>query len=63
MMLNRFFDVEIDFDFDKVLEKSNYIKFFMFSILLHEFFQNTPTLKKDINENLDLDLKTFSLND
>ena len=36
MMLNRGNDVELDFDFDKVLEKIKRIQFIMFSILMLE---------------------------
>ena len=37
MMLNRSNDVELDFDFDKVLEKLEKILFSMFSIVMQEF--------------------------
>ena len=36
MMLNRSNDVELDFDFDKVLEKVKKILFIMFSIVMLE---------------------------
>jgi arginyl-tRNA synthetase len=36
MMLNRSNDVELDFDFDKVLEKSKDNPFFMFNIVMQE---------------------------
>ena len=40
MMLNRSNDVEIDFDFDKVLEKVKKIQYFMFSIVMQEYIQS-----------------------
>ena len=36
MMLNRSNDVELDFDFDKILEKIKKIQFFMFSMHMQE---------------------------
>ena len=36
MMLNRSNDVELEFDFDKVLEKAKIIQFFMFNIVMQE---------------------------
>ncbi len=63
MMLNRSNDVEIDFDFDKVLEKSKDNPVFYVQYSFARISSLFRTLKKDINENLDLDLKTFSLNE
>ena len=36
MMLNRGNDVELDFDFNKVLKKIKIIPFFMFNIVMQE---------------------------
>ena len=35
MMLSRSNDVEIEFDFDKVIEKSKIIKFIIYNIAMH----------------------------
>ena len=44
MMLNRSHDVELEFDFDKILEKSKETPFFMFSIVTQEFNQSLDPL-------------------
>ena len=45
MMLNRSNDVELDFDFDKVLEKIKKILFTMFSIVMLESKSLLRTIK------------------
>ena len=39
MMLNRGNDVELDFDFDKVLEKAKTIQYFMSNIVMQELIR------------------------
>ncbi|RPH01553.1 MAG: arginine--tRNA ligase [Candidatus Pelagibacter sp. TMED153] len=63
MMLNRSNDVELDFDFDKVLEKSkdNPVFYVQYSFArINSLFR---TLKKDLNYKVDLNSDTFSLNE
>ena len=63
MMLNRSNDVEIDFDFDKVLEKSkdNPVFYVQYSFArINSLFR---TLKKDLNDKIHLNPDKFSLNE
>ena len=63
MMLNRSNDVELDFDFDKVLEKNkdNPVFYVQYSFArINSLFR---TLNKDLNDRINLDLKEFSLNE
>ena len=63
MMLNRSNDVELDFDFDKVLEKSkdNPVYYVQYSFArISSLFR---MLDKNINDKIDLDIKEFSLNE
>ncbi len=63
MMLNRSNDVELDFDFDKVLEKSkdNPVFYVQYSFArINSLFR---TLNKDLNDKINLDPKNFSLNE
>tara|TARA_B100001250_G_scaffold632_1_gene577 strand:- start:19 stop:1743 length:1725 start_codon:yes stop_codon:yes gene_type:complete len=63
MMLNRSNDVEIDFDFDKVLEKSKDNPVFYVQYSFARISSIFRTLKKDINEKINLNLEKFSLNE
>ena len=63
MMLNRSNDVELDFDFDKVLEKSKDNPVFYVQYSFARISSLFRTLKKDLNDKIDLDSKTFSLNE
>ncbi len=63
MMLNRSNDVELDFDFDKVLEKSkdNPVFYVQYSFArINSLFR---ILKKNLNDKINLSDKDFSLND
>ena len=51
MMLNRSNDVEIDFDFDKVKEKTKIIKFIMYNMLMQELILIFRSLKFDLLKN------------
>ena len=62
MMLNRSNDVELDFDFDKVLEKSKDNPVFYVQYCFARISSLFKTLDKDINDKIDLDIKRFSLN-
>ena len=63
MMLNRSNDVELDFDFDKVLEKSKDNPVFYVQYSFARICSLFRTLKKDLNDKIELDLKKFSLNE
>ena len=63
MMLNRSNDVELDFDFDKVLEKSKENPVFYVQYSFARISSLLRTLNKDLNDTIDLDSKTFSLNE
>ena len=63
MMLNRSNDVEIDFDFDKVLEKSKDNPVFYVQYSFARISSIFRTLKKDTNEKINLDLENFFLNE
>ena len=62
MMLNRSNDVEIDFDFDKVLEKSKDNPVFYVQYAFARISSLFRTLKKDLNDTIKLDSKKFLLN-
>ncbi len=63
MMLNRSNDVEIDFDFDKVLEKSKDNPVFYVQYAFARISSIFRTLKIDANEKINLDSNEFSLNE
>ena len=63
MMLNRSNDVELDFDFDKVLEKSKDNPVFYVQYSFARISSLFRTLNKDLNDKINLDLKLFSLNE
>ena len=63
MMLNRSNDVEIDFDFDKVLEKSKENPVFYVQYCYARINSLFRTLKLDLNEKIIFDDKSFDLND
>jgi len=63
MMLNRSNDVEIDFDFDKVLEKSKDNPVFYVQYSFARISSLLRTLNKDLNDKINLDSKAFSLNE
>ena len=63
MMLNRSNDVELDFDFDKVLEKSKDNPVFYVQYSFARISSLFRMLHKNINDKIDLDIKEFSLNE
>ncbi len=63
MMLNRSNDVEIDFDFDKVLEKSKDNPVFYVQYAFARISSIFRILKIDTNEKINLDSKKFYLNE
>ena len=63
MMLNRSNDVELDFDFDKVLEKSKDNPVFYVQYSFARISSLFRTLNKDLNDQINLDSKLFSLNE
>jgi len=63
MMLNRSNDVELDFDFDKVLEKSKDNPVFYVQYSFARISSLFRTLNKDLNDKINLDSKAFSLNE
>ena len=63
MMLNRSNDVELDFDFDKVLEKSKDNPVFYVQYSFARISSLFRTLNKDLKDKIDLDKKSFSLNE
>jgi len=63
MMLNRSNDVELDFDFDKVLEKSKDNPVFYVQYSFARISSLFRTLNKDLNDKINLDSKVFSLNE
>merc|ERR1712072_1574799 len=63
MMSNRSNDVEIDFDFDKVLEKSKDNPVFYVQYAFARISSLFRTLNKDLNAKINLDSKVFSLNE
>ena len=63
MMLNRSNDVEIDFDFDKVLEKTRENPVFYVQYCYARISSLFRTLKIDINDPLEVDKIKFELNE
>ncbi len=63
MMLNRSNDVELDFDFDKVKEKSKDNPVFYVQYCFARISSIFRTIKKDLNDKIFLDVNGFSLND
>ncbi len=63
MMLNRSNDVELDFDFDKVLEKSKDNPVFYVQYSFARINSLFKTLNKKLNDEIILDSKSFMLND
>ncbi len=63
MMLNRSNDVELDFDFDKVLEKSKDNPVFYVQYSFARISSLLRTLKKDLNYKTNLNPREFSLNE
>ena len=63
MMLNRSNDVELDFDFDKVLEKSKDNPVFYVQYSFARISSLFRTINKDLNEKINLDPEKFSLNE
>ena len=63
MMLNRSNDVELDFDFDKVLEKTRENPIFYVQYCYARISSLLRTLKIDINSKLEIDEKNFNLNE
>jgi len=63
MMLNRSNDVELDFDFDKVLEKTRENPVFYVQYCYARISSLLRTLKIDINSKLEIDEKNFNLNE
>ena len=62
MMLNRSNDVEIDFDFDKVLEKNKDNPVFYVQYCYARINSLFKTLNFDLNDSIKLDYDNFSLN-
>ena len=63
MMLNRSNDVELDFDFDKVLEKTRENPVFYVQYCYARISSLFRSLKIDINSEFDVDEKNFDLNE
>ena len=63
MMLNRSNDVELDFDFDKVLEKTRENPVFYVQYCYARISSLFRTLKIDINTKFELDKRNFNLNE
>ena len=63
MMLNRSNDVELDFDFDKVLEKSKDNPVFYVQYCFARISSLFRTVKKDLNDDISLNESEFSLNE
>ncbi len=63
MMLNRSNDVELDFDFDKVLEKSKDNPVFYVQYSFARISSLFRTLNKNLNDKINLDPKKFLLNE
>ena len=63
MMLNRSNDVELDFDFDKVLEKTRDNPVFYVQYCYARICSLFRTLKIDNNNNFKIDEKNFNLNE
>jgi len=63
MMLNRSNDVELDFDFDKVLEKTRENPVFYVQYCYARISSLFRNLKVDINSKFEIDEKNFNLNE
>ena len=63
MMLNRSSDVELDFDFDKVLEKTRENPIFYVQYCYARISSLFRILKLDINSKFEIDEKKFNLNE
>ena len=63
MMLNRSNDVELDFDFDKVKEKTKDNPVFYVQYAYARINSLTRTLNKKLNDNITLNVESFLLND
>ena len=63
MMLNRSNDVELDFDFDKVLEKSKENPVFYVQYCYARISSLGRIIKTDIDKHLELDKSNFNLNE
>ncbi len=63
MMLNRSNDVELDFDFDKILEKSKENPVFYVQYSFARISSLFRSLKKNLNDDVKLDHNKFTLND
>ena len=63
MMLNRSNDVELDFDFDKVLEKTRDNPIFYVQYCYARISSLFRTLKINTNDNFEIDKKNFILNE
>ena len=63
MMLNRSNDAELDFDFDKVLEKTRENPIFYVQYCYARISSLFRTLKININSNFEIDEKNFNLNE
>jgi arginyl-tRNA synthetase len=62
MMLNRSNDVELDFDFDKILEKTRENPVFYVQYCYARISSLLRTLKVDINSKFEIDKNNFNLN-
>ena len=62
MMLNRSSDVELDFDFDKVKEKSKDNPVFYVQYAYARINSLLRTLNIKLNEKIEFNLESFSLN-
>ena len=63
MMLNRSNDVELDFDFDKVLEKTRENPVFYVQYSYARISSLFRTLKIDVNSKFEIDTSNFNLNE
>ena len=63
MMLNRSNDVELDFDFDKILEKTRENPVFYVQYCYARISSLFRTLKVDINSEFEIDKNNFNLNE
>ncbi len=63
MMLNRSHDVELDFDFDKILEKSKENPVFYVQYSFARISSLFRSLKKNLNDQVKLDHEKFNLNE
>ena len=63
MMLNRSNDVELDFDFDKVREKTKENPVYYVQYAYARINSITRTLNLDLNDKISADIDTFSPNE